>query len=93
MHLQNIKNRWMYVTNCLLCEKELHINKSKLHKVSFKCSSCYTTERNLKSKGITKYNFNKSFFKDINIISAYWAGFIAADEYISKDSRVCIKIK
>lgn len=32
-----------------------------------------------------KYNINHDFFKEINTLNSYWAGFIAADGYIKSD--------
>ena len=41
--------------------------------------------------GGRKYSYDDDFFKNINSISAYWAGFAAADAYIAenKKHRVC----
>lgn len=39
-----------------------------------------------------KYNVNHHFFNDINELSCYWAGFIAADGWIKSDCN-CLGIK
>ena len=93
MELKKVKNRWVYLSNCLLCKKEIFIYKSKIDTSTKKCTKCFNVERNKNNKGKYKYELNKEFFKNKNIISAYWAGFIAADGYISKTNQVCIKIK
>lgn len=36
---------------------------------------------------MTKFEHNRDFFKDINELSAYWAGFVAADGCIKTDKR------
>lgn len=48
-------------------------------------------ENNRRWNSTLKYD--KRFFKDINSSSAYWAGFIAADGYISsKENKIRIKL-
>lgn len=44
--------------------------------------------KNPNSKKKRDFNVNDSFFKEITILSSYWAGFIAADGNISKDMKI-----
>lgn len=44
-------------------------------------------KHNLKLRSNQKYTFNKEYFKIPNIDNCYWAGFIAADGCISKNSK------
>jgi hypothetical protein len=44
-----------------------------------------------RSTTLKQYSINQTFFKDINLVSSYWAGFIAADGCIRANlHQVCI---
>lgn len=89
-----IKGRTHYLLNCDVCDAEIKRIKSTIKEKNYcrKCASKINIQKALEIS--TNQNTqNNNYFEDMSLQACYWAGFIAADGYISnKTGKVEISI-
>lgn len=92
MQLISRNNRNYYACRCSVCGKEIFILPREIDKHSYKCSTCSARQNriryNVSRTNTSKYTFDHGFFSSGKLQADYWAGFIAADGYISKNGRM-----
>jgi hypothetical protein len=82
MNNTHVSNKWSTEDKNFLASNFDKLSLKEFEKIlnrPYKAIESQARRLRLKKKSLRKYNVNLEFFSNENLLSAYWAGFIAAD--------------